>query len=169
MRARIGSVLSSPKLVNGGSPQGSILGNLLFTITTDYLTESIEYNKVNKNEAILQPSTQDNSHSSGSVLVIDGSLARIAQESGSVLGIDNISVEQEESDGTINFDDNGISPSLDGTPEPSYKIHPDYTQSTPTARGQFERFIPLGNLVNACLSGDYSNTTGLTFCLHEQP
>ena len=45
MSARIVSTLSAPKQVNGGSPQGSILGNLLFTVTTDKLADSIEYDR----------------------------------------------------------------------------------------------------------------------------
>ena len=37
MSVRIGSNYSNPRPINGGSPQGSILGNYLFCITTDNL------------------------------------------------------------------------------------------------------------------------------------
>ena len=37
MSVRIGTTFSEPKLINGGSPQGSILGNYLFCMTTDKL------------------------------------------------------------------------------------------------------------------------------------
>ena len=37
MRVRVGNVFSDPKHVKGGSPQGSILGNYLFCLTTDNL------------------------------------------------------------------------------------------------------------------------------------
>ena len=69
----------------------------------------------------------------------------------------NITVESNEQVGTVSFDSNG---SELGTPEHSYVL---YTQFTPTARGQFEEFVPRGNLINACLSEEYSSTTGMTF------
>ena len=37
MSVRIGTTLSDPRPINGGSPQGSILGNYLFCMTTDNL------------------------------------------------------------------------------------------------------------------------------------
>ena len=39
MRARIGNTLSDPLTIKGGSPQGTLLGNLLFTLTTDKIEE----------------------------------------------------------------------------------------------------------------------------------
>ena len=39
MRVKIGTTLSEPKTVPGGSPQGSILGNFLFCVTTNKLSE----------------------------------------------------------------------------------------------------------------------------------
>ena len=39
MRVKIGSVLSTPRTVPGGSPQGSILGNFLFCVATNELSE----------------------------------------------------------------------------------------------------------------------------------
>ena len=39
MTVKVGTTKSIPKIVNGGSPQGSILANLLFCITTDQLNE----------------------------------------------------------------------------------------------------------------------------------
>ena len=69
-------------------------------------------------------------------------------------------MESNEQVGTVSFDSNG---SELGTPEHSYVLHPEYTQFTPTARGQFEEFVPRGNLINACLSEEYSSITGMTF------
>ena len=42
MRVKIGTALSEPRNVLGGSPQGSILGNILFCITTDFLDEQAQ-------------------------------------------------------------------------------------------------------------------------------
>ena len=39
MKVRIDGVMSSSRRIKGGSPQGTLLGNLLFTITTDRLEE----------------------------------------------------------------------------------------------------------------------------------
>ena len=39
MSVRVGSTYSEPRPINGGSPQGSILGNYLFCLTTDKLGE----------------------------------------------------------------------------------------------------------------------------------
>ena len=93
---------------------------------------------------------------------MDQSLAtRITEANSETFGLNNITVEGEERVGTISFSDNGTSEL--GTPEHSYIIHPGYTQSTPTTKGQFEEFVPPGNLINACLSEEYSSTTGMTF------
>ena len=40
MRVKIGSELSTPRTVPGGSPQGSILGNFLFCVTTNELGDA---------------------------------------------------------------------------------------------------------------------------------
>ena len=42
MAVRLGSDLSTPRLIKGGSPQGSILGNYLFCMTTDCLGDDDE-------------------------------------------------------------------------------------------------------------------------------
>ena len=43
MQARIGSAFSTPRPIHGGSPQGSILGNFLFCMTTDWMERDINY------------------------------------------------------------------------------------------------------------------------------
>ena len=160
MSARIGSTLSSKKAVNGGSPQGSILGNLLFIVTTDKLSDGIEFSPGEVNEPRIDHGESDDLD--GSFMVLDGSLARIISDSPSELGINNITVMREDEERTVSFNDNGIDNS-NGLIEQSYFQHGTYTQSTPTNRGQFHEFVPPGNLVNACLSGEFSSTTGMTF------
>ena len=82
----------------------------------------------------------------------------------SELGIDNITVEQQDREDTISFEENGtVSDSMDNPPECSYYLHDEYHQSTPTNNGQFANFVPPGNIINQCLSDHYSSTTGMTF------
>ena len=165
MRARIGSTLSLARPVNGGSPQGSILGNLLCTVTTDKLTDNIEYNRGILNQAASFSSNHNTLDDLGQVAIIDPLLARVVGEQDSELGINNITVESSiENDHSLPFNLNGIDhESFENEPALDYYAHDKYVQSTPTARGQFEEFIPPGNLINACLDGDYSSITGLTF------
>ena len=60
MQVRIGNTLSTPKKINGGSPQGSILGNYLFCITTDQLEQGIDYSEAERDEqGRLQMGTPD--------------------------------------------------------------------------------------------------------------
>ena len=40
MRIKVGTVFSAPRIVNGGSPQGTKLGNFLFTMTIDCIEEA---------------------------------------------------------------------------------------------------------------------------------
>ena len=40
MRMKVGSTLSDPRFVNGGSPQGTKIGNFLFTVTIESIEES---------------------------------------------------------------------------------------------------------------------------------
>ena len=160
MRARVGPVLSSPRQVNGGSPQGSILGNLLFTVMTDWLSKDISYTRNELNRGELEDSDQNSQ-----VVVLDMSLARVVGDSPSELGINNITVESLEEEHTVPFEQNGsLSQSdLNGMPEYSYYKHEEYTQSTPTVRGQFQNFVPPGNIINTCLDEQYSSTSGMTF------
>ena len=77
-------------------------------------------------------------------MTIDKTLARIVRETESALGIDNIQVEALEPGNTISFEDNGslVDTSGDSDIEMSYYQHGEYTQSTPTNRGLFEKFVP---------------------------
>ena len=156
MQVRVDDVLSAPRAVNGGSPQGSILGNLLFTITTDKISDDISYAKPDLNIADLASEQLSADH-------LDLGLARIVNDSqSSCLGINNITVVADQPElPSLTFSDNGTS--SDSNPEISYYNHPEFVQSTPTQRGQFASFIPPGNLITSCLSGEYSSTTGLTF------
>ena len=43
MSVKIGESRSDPRPVPGGSPQGSIMGNYLFCITTNDLTQNVDY------------------------------------------------------------------------------------------------------------------------------
>ena len=159
MRCRIGSALSLRKNVNGGSPQGSILGNLLFTITTDKLADTITYERQNLNDCVDESM---DSMDTAQVFPLDLSLARIVNDSPSELGINNITVEFSSVEHTYDFQENK-SLVEEGGFVTEYFNHDDYTQSTPNAKGQFNRFVPPGNLVNSCLNDTYSSTTGLTF------
>ena len=46
MVVKLGNNFSNPKKINGGSPQGSILGNYLFCITTDRLGDNEEHEEL---------------------------------------------------------------------------------------------------------------------------
>lgn len=83
-------------------------------------------------------------------------MARIVSPVGSDLGVNNITVESKVNEVTPPFERNGFH----SDDMPTYS---QYTQSTPTARGQFASFIPPGNLIESCLDGTYSSTSGLTF------
>ena len=88
------------------------------------------------------------------ILRLDLSLARIT-DGDSLYGMDNVTVERDDLDRTCPFELSGYM---------TDELRPnEYHQSTLSARGQFAKFCPPGNLVSACLSGDYSSTTGETF------
>ena len=157
MSVRIGDSMSSPRAVHGGSPQGSILGNLLFSITTDGLCENIDTSNENPNEVILPNSP------------IDDRLARITSENPSCYGFDNITVSADPDELCVPFERNG------GNDEEcdvlDQFMHEDYHQSTPTQAGQFITFLPLGNLRRGgCGDSPYSSTTGetLDFCKRDR-
>ena len=160
MTVRVGETLSSPRPVHGGSPQGSMLGNLLFTITTDKITERIDYAKQILNLARLEKNTE--------IISLDTSLARIVTDQHSIYGIDNITVTSDSVNsserGTISFEHNGRECTPDREePDLDYIRHSDFIQSTPTQKGKFARFVPPGNIITGCLNDTFSSTTGLTF------
>ena len=157
------TVLSEPRAIFGGSPQGSILGNLLLTLTTDELTAGVDYEHLNEvaheevSNVRASAETFDLSPELNETKIIrlDLSLARIT-DGASEYGMDNITVEQiEEDNQTYPFESNSYT-----TDE---LLPKDYHQSTSSTRGQFADFRPPGNLVSSCLSGDYSSTAGETF------
>ena len=146
MRARMGTALSPPRAVPGGSPQGSILGNLLFTLTTDSLTGA---------PTLWAPPDEIITTPTNAITEIDYRLARVVSPSDSELGINNITVLSDlEHTHTLSFEENG---QIVGD------IGRSYVQSTPSTRGQFHDFLPPGNLECECLSGTFSSTTGRTF------
>ena len=91
MRARVGDEYSTPRRISGGSPQGSILGNFLFCMTTDRLEDNI---------TAIDPPAREHPH-------IDHGLARIWHEGPSSLGINDILVEREEEPLCVPFHRNG--------------------------------------------------------------
>ena len=91
MRVRIGDEYSTFRSVAGGSPQGSILGNYLFCMTTDRLEAGIS-----AIEAPPQVSQE-----------FDPGLARIPHDQPSELGLNNITIEREIEELCIPFSRNG--------------------------------------------------------------
>ena len=91
MTVRIGDEYSSFRQVAGGSPQGSILGNYLFCMTTDRLEVGIS--------AVSAPAPPSQE--------IDEGLARIRHEHPSELGSNDITLEREFEELCVPFDRNG--------------------------------------------------------------
>ena len=60
MRIKVGTSYSSERVVKGGSPQGTLLGNLLFVITTDML----EHPREQENNIFVAEECSDNSSDS---------------------------------------------------------------------------------------------------------
>ena len=52
MRVRIKDILSRPLPINGGSPQGTLLGNFLFTIVKDEIEDDVNDNVENRPPAL---------------------------------------------------------------------------------------------------------------------
>ena len=59
MSVKLGETFSRPRLVPGGSPQGSILGNYLFCATSDSLTQDVDYSR-QTNESLSEMSETGN-------------------------------------------------------------------------------------------------------------
>ena len=82
-----------------------ILGNLLFTITTDGIDNNISYEQTNLNNT-RERSNNSMSENERSVTVfpIDLSLARIVDENEAALGMNNITVLSDiDNDGLLPF------------------------------------------------------------------
>ena len=50
MNTRVRETLSSARKLSGGSPQGSILGNFLFCITTDWMERDADFSKATRDQ-----------------------------------------------------------------------------------------------------------------------
>ena len=117
MSVKIGKTFSAPREVNGGSPQGSILGTFLFNMTTDHLERSIQYGSdgVCLDEGLLGegcPSPRTPEHR----VTIDTGLARIVTDRPSEYGLDNICVVAGEEELCVPFERNGEERADGGSP-----------------------------------------------------
>ena len=139
--------------VMGGSPQGSILGKLLFTISTDKISDGIQYKKDDLNCGIEETTLCDDCNE---LVVLGRSLARIRNDSPSDYGLDDIPFENEEEEETIPLEENGRSSDF----SPSRLLTGQtFSQSTPTDRGQFAKFVPPGNIITSCLNDTFPDST----------
>ena len=60
MRVKIDNVFSEPLPINGGSPQGTLLGNLIFIVTTSELEKDLTYEtNTGTNEVIIETFAND--------------------------------------------------------------------------------------------------------------
>ena len=76
MRVKVGSSLSDPRTVPGGSPQGSILGNFLFCVTTNCLAENGQHSE--NNLSITSGGTVSFTNNGDSLGEVDSDESRLA-------------------------------------------------------------------------------------------
>ena len=112
----------------------------------------MEYSNVNLNEDIYE------NESDHMVFPLDLSMARIRSDNESDLGINHIDVSPILEEDTVELERNGWS-SDESSLVTSYYNHDNYTQSTPTARGQFK---------NSFLQATLSNHASLRLSLARQ-
>ena len=85
MRAKIGRTLSDSRRIKGGSPQGTLLGNLLFTIATDEIEDgkTTEPNTATNPNAHIQSETyEDIGHCVSTPAGIERTLSGLSEISG---------------------------------------------------------------------------------------
>ena len=141
------TALYKPRLIYGGIPRGSVLGNMLFTLTTNELTIEVDYGLPKLNTAVR--SSQEGHHTPSPDaehrdLQIDMDLARIVTDQESLFGLNNITSEREEEDACLRIF--WIEWLCDWWLASLRAIYSN------TQRGQFETVQPPENLINSCLS-----------------
>ena len=121
--------MSTERPVNGGSPQGSILGNFLFCVCSDELDRALEDNEELPTSHAGQTPVPETAlsasleNTSPGILNVDPELARIVTEEPSELGINNITVLRSPEDLCVPFNRNGTAALHEGqrtsTPRPA--------------------------------------------------
>ena len=116
MSVKIGETMSEERPVNGGSPQGSILGNFLFCICSDELDRGLQdqpsilnNGPEDENSEDSPPrSTHSREESEEQPTGVDLGLARIVTDRPSSLGVNNIAVVADQLELCVPFERNGV-------------------------------------------------------------
>ena len=116
MSVKIGETMSEECPVNGGSPQGSILGNFLFCICSDELDRGLQdqpsilnNGPEDENSEYSPPrSTHPREDSGEQPTGVDLGLAQIVTDRPSSLGVNNIAVVADQLELCVPFERNGV-------------------------------------------------------------